>query len=329
MSATTASNSPFLNSIADYMAARHYGKRTIWSYLYWIRYFIVFHQMRHPKEMGATEVELFLTHLAVTRKVSVSTQKVALNALAFLYNRVLEQPFGKLGEFNRSHKARNLPVVLTRGEVSRLLQCMTGVSHLLASLLYGSGLRRSEAIRLRVKDVDFDHQQLQIWNGKGRHHRLTTLAPELSPLLQIQIERVRMHLREDSQHAQYAGVWMPNALARKFMDASKTLGWQYLFPSSKLSLEPGTSLLRRHHADESNINRMLRRARQRAGIEKHVTSHTLRHSFATNLLESGADIRTVQEQLGHQDVKTTEIYTHVLKRGARGVRSPLSDLNNA
>ena len=329
MSATTASNSPFLNSIADYMAARHYGKRTIWSYLYWIRYFIVFHQMRHPKEMGATEVELFLTHLAVTRKVSVSTQKVALNALAFLYNRVLEQPFGKLGEFNRSHKARNLPVVLTRGEVSRLLQCMTGVSHLLASLLYGSGLRRSEAIRLRVKDVDFDLQQLQIWNGKGRHHRLTTLAPELSPLLQIQIERVRMLLREDSQHAQYAGVWMPNALARKFMDASKTLGWQYLFPSSKLSLEPGTSLLRRHHADESNINRMLRRARQRAGIEKHVTSHTLRHSFATHLLESGADIRTVQEQLGHQDVKTTEIYTHVLKRGARGVRSPLSDLNNA
>lgn len=329
MSVTTSSNSPFLNSVSDYMAVRHYAKRTIRSYLYWIRYFIVFHKMRHPNQMGATEVELFLTHLAVTRKVSVSTQKVALNALAFLYNRILEQPLGELGEFNRSHRARNLPVVLTRGEVARLLQCMTGVSHLLASLLYGSGLRRSEAMRLRVKDVDFDHHQLQVWNGKGHHHRLTTLAPELSSLLQIQIERVRMHLREDSQHPQYAGVWMPNALARKYMDASKTLGWQYLFPSSRLSLDPGTSLLRRHHVDESNINRAIKLATQRTGIEKHVTSHTLRHSFATHLLESGADIRTVQEQLGHQDVKTTEIYTHVLKRGARGVRSPLSDLNNA
>jgi integron integrase len=220
-------------------------------------------------------------------------------------------------------------VVLTRGEVARLLQGMTGVSHLLASLLYGSGLRRSEAIRLRVKDVDFDHHQLQIWNGKGHYHRLTTLAPELSPLLQIQIERVRMHLRKDSQHPQYAGVWMPNALARKYLDASKTLGWQYLFPSSRLSLEPGTGLLRCHHVDESNINRAIKLAARQTGIEKHVTSHTLRHSFATHLLESGADIRTVQEQLGHQDVKTTEIYTHVLKRGARGVRSPLSDLNNA
>jgi site-specific recombinase XerD len=255
MSATSRNNSPFLNSVSDYMAVRHYGKRTIRSYLYWSRYFIVFHKMRHPNDMGATEVELFLTHLAVTRKVSVSTQKVALNALAFLYNRILEQPFGKLGEFNRSHKARNLPVVLTRGEVARLLQCMTGVSHLVASLLYGSGLRRSEA--------------------------------------------------------------------------SKTPGWQYLFPSTRISLDPGTNALRRHHVDESNINRAIKLATQQTGIEKHVTSHTLRHSFATHLLESGADIRTVQEQLGHQDVKTTEIYTHVLKRGARGVRSPLSDLNNA
>lgn len=329
MSATTTSSSPFLKSISDYMAVRHYAKRTVRSYLYWIRYFIVFHEMRHPNDMGAAEVELFLTHLAVTRNVSVSTQKVALNALAFLYNRILDQPFGELGEFNHSRRVRNLPVVLTRAEVGRLLQCMKGIPHLIASLLYGSGLRRSEALRLRVKDVDFDHCQLQIWNGKGHHHRLTTLAPELSPLLQIQIERVRMYLREDSRHAQYAGVWMPNALARKFQDANKTLGWQYLFPSSRLSLEPNTGLLRRHHVDESNINRTIKLATQQAEIEKHVTSHTLRHSFATHLLQAGADIRTVQEQLGHQDVKTTEIYTHVLKRGARGVRSPLSDLNNA
>ncbi len=321
-------NSPFLNSISDFMMVRRYSKRTIRSYLYWIRYYIVFCSMRHPEDMGAIEVEQFLTHLAVARSVSISTQKVALNALAFLYNRVLDQPFGTLGEFNRSRKARNLPVVLSRGEVSQLLRFMTGTSHLVASLLYGSGLRRSEAIRLRVKDIDFDHHQLQVWNGKGHHHRLTTLAPELVPSLQVQIEKVRMLLKQDSVLSQYSGVWMPNALARKYQQAGKTLGWQYLFPSLRLSIDPDSGLVRRHHIDESNVNRALKQAALKAGIEKHVTSHALRHSFATHLLESGADIRTVQEQLGHQDVKTTEIYTHVLKRGARGVRSPLSDLNN-
>jgi integron integrase len=196
-------------------------------------------------------------------------------------------------------------------------------------MLYGSGLRRMEAVRLRVKEVDFDHHQLQVWNGKGRYHRLTTLAPELVPQLQHQIEKVRMQLKEDSQHEHYAGVWMPDALERKYTQAGKSVGWQYLFPSSRLSVDPQSGLLRRHHIDESNINRAIQQAAGQARIEKHVTCHALRHSFATHLLEAGADIRTVQEQLGHQDVKTTEIYTHVLKRGARGVRSPLSDLNNA
>jgi integron integrase len=311
------------------MAVRRYSKRTIRSYLYWIKYFIIFNQKRHPTELGAIEVERFLTHLAVARHVSVSTQKIALNALAFLYNRVLELPLGKLGEFNRAKTRRNLPTVLTRIEIESLLQHMSGIHRLLASLLYGSGLRRTEAVRLRVKDIDFDHHQLQIWNGKGRYHRLTTLALELVPRLQNQIEKVRMQLKEDSQHEHYAGVWMPDALARKYTQAAKSLGWQYLFPSSRLSVDPQSGLLRRHHIDESNINRAIQRAARQARIEKHVTCHTLRHSFATHLLESGADIRTVQEQLGHQDVKTTEIYTHVLKRGARGVRSPLSDLNNA
>lgn len=329
MSATSAEKSPFLNSISDYMHVRRYSKRTIRSYLYWIRYFIVFHQMRHPRQMAAPEVEQFLTHLSVSRGVSVATQKIALNALAFLYNRIIDQPLGELGEFNRSRKTRNLPVVLNRGEVARLLQCMTGISRLFASLLYGSGLRRAEAMRMRVKDIDFDHHQLQVWNGKGRHHRLTTLAPELTPALQVQIEKVRMQLRQDSVHSHYAGVWMPAALARKYPGACKTLGWQYLLPSARLAVDPDSGLLRRHHIDESNINRAIQRAAKQAGIEKRVTSHTLRHSFATHLLESGADIRTVQEQLGHQDVKTTEIYTHVLKRGARGVRSPLSDLKNS
>jgi len=199
---------------------------------------------------------------------------------------------------------------------------------MIASLLYGSGLRRLEVARLRVKNIDFDHLQIQVWNGKGYRHRLTTLAPELLQGLQFQIERVRLYLREDSQNEQFAGVYLPSALARKNPGARFTLGWQYLFPSAKLSLDKVDRSLRRHHLDESSINKFVKKAVRTAGIEKQVTSHTLRHSFATHLLESGADIRTVQEQLGHQDVKTTEIYTHVLKRGARGVRSPLSDLNN-
>jgi integron integrase len=278
--------------------------------------------------MGAAEVEQFLTFLAVERQVSPATQKIALNALAFLYRRFLERPFGDLGEFNRASAQRNLPVVLNRDEIQRLLSRLTGTPRLVASLLYGSGLRRSEAVRLRVKDIDFDHQQVQVWHGKGYRHRLATLAPELVPSLRAQIDRVCLMLREDSQHPQYAGVWMPDALARKYSQARKTLGWQYLFPARKLAIDPESGELRRHHVDESNINRAIARTARGAGIEKSVTSHTLRHSFATHLLESGADIRTVQEQLGHQDVKTTEIYTHVLKRGARGVRSPLSDLNN-
>lgn len=318
--------SPFLSSVSEYMMVRHYSKRTIRAYLYWIKYFIIFHEKRHPEKMGATEVEAFLTHLAVNRRVSIATQKIALNALAFLYNRILDQPFGNLGEFNRARRQRKLPTVLNRSEVTVLLAQMTGSPRLMASLLYGSGLRRAEAVRLRVKDIDFDHQQIQVWEGKGRFHRLVTLAPEMIDPLQAQIEKVRTLLKEDSQHEHYAGVWMPDAMMRKYSTACRSLGWQYLFPARNLAIDPQSGLLRRHHTDESNLNRLVRRAAQTAGIEKQVTSHTLRHSFATHLLESGADIRTVQEQLGHQDVKTTEIYTHVLKRGARGVRSPLSDL---
>lgn len=328
MATVSRKPSPFLDSSSDFMAVRRYSKRTIKSYIYWVRYFIVFNNMRHPAEMDASDVEKFLTYLAVEKSVSVATQKIALNALAFLYNRFLEQPLGELGAFNRARRQAKLPVVLTRLEVARLLQHLTGTSWLVASILYGSGLRRSEAVRLRVKDIDFDHHQLQVWNGKGFHSRLTTLAPELVPALLTQVEQVRMRLREDSRHPLYAGAWMPDALARKYRQACKTVGWQYLFPAARLAIDPESGLLRRHHIDESNINRSLRRAARAAAIEKQVTCHTLRHSFATHLLESGADIRTVQEQLGHQDVKTTEIYTHVLKRGARGVRSPLSDLNN-
>ncbi len=309
------------------MSVRHYSRRTIDTYVYWIKYFIVQQGKRHPLEMSEPEVESFLAHLAVDRGVSVATQKIALNALVFLYNRYLERPLGDMRGFLRATTPPKLPVVLSRVEVGALLARLHGVPRLMASLLYGSGLRRIEVARLRVKDIDLDHLQIRIWHGKGRRHRLTTLAPELVADLEEQIEQVRRYLRTDSNNLQFGGVWLPGAYARKHPQAQFTLGWQYLFPSARLALDASARKLRRHHLDESTINKFIRKAALEAGIEKHVTSHTLRHSFATHLLESGADIRTVQEQLGHQDVKTTEIYTHVLKRGARGVRSPFSDLN--
>lgn len=319
-------SSPFLEALARHMFAHHYGKRTVDSYAYWIRFYIRFHSKRHL-EMGSEQVLAFLTFLANERQVSVATQKIALNALAFLYNKYLQKPLGELGVFNKALRQRKLPTVLSRAEISALLSKMKGNAWLLAAMIYGSGLRRIEAVRLRVNNVDFDQGLVRVWNGKGGKHRIVTIAPELFPHLRNQIVHVQQVLKQDLDEASFCGVWLPNALSRKYPGASRSLSWQYLFPSSCLSFEPGTHNLRRHHIDESSINKLIKRAATEAGIVKDVTSHTLRHSFATHLLESGADIRTVQEQLGHSDVKTTEIYTHVLKRGAKGVRSPFSDLS--
>lgn len=321
-------SSPFLETVYRHMLAHHYGNRTVDSYLYWIRFFIRFNNKRHPQDLGAGEVMAFLTFLANERHVSVATQKIALNALAYLYNKYLGRPLGELGAFNKASRPRKLPVVLTRSEVRTILGKLAGSPWLLASMIYASGLRRIEAVTLRVNNIDFDQGLVRVWAGKGNKHRVVTVAPELYPHLRRQISRVEMLLREDLANPDYCGVWLPNALARKYPSANRSLGWHYLFPSTGLSYEPGTTKLRRHHVDESSINKLLKRAAAEGGIRKDVTSHTLRHSFATHLLESGADIRTVQEQLGHSDVKTTEIYTHVLKRGARGVRSPFSDLQN-
>lgn len=294
--------------------------------MYWIKYFILFHGKKHPKDLPCSAIEDFLTFLATQRNVSAATQSIALNALVFLYDKFLELPVGDVSQFPRATRQRKLPVVLTQSEVGRLLEQLSGVRHLMAALLYGSGLSRIELVRLRVKDIDYDNLQVQVWNGKGNKHRLTTLAPELLPALRRQEDRVQLLLSQDMDHPQYAGVWLPDALARKYPNASKSLSWHYLFPSTRLSFEPGTRHLRRHHTDETGVNKMLRAASNAAGIRKAVGSHTLRHSFATHLLQSGADIRTVQQQLGHSDVKTTEIYTHVLKQGAHGVRSPLSGI---
>jgi integron integrase len=320
------SSSPFLDSIQKYMLVRRYSRRTVGSYLYWIKYFIVFHDKKHPTALAPSAVEEFLTFLATERNVSAATQAIALNALVFLYDKFLQQPIGDVSQFRRASRQAKLPTVLTHDEVMRLLGALTGVHKLMVALLYGSGLRRIELVRLRVKDVEPNLLQLQVWNGKGNKHRLTTLAPELVPALLTQKQRVALLLQEDLAHPEFSGVWMPDALARKNPKANKQLPWQYLFPATRLSIEPGTSNLRRHHIDETGINKVLRQAASAAGIEKQVGSHTLRHSFATHLLQSGADIRTVQQQLGHSDVKTTEIYTHVLKQGAHGVRSPLSAL---
>jgi integron integrase len=266
-------NSPFLESIHRYMPVRRYSKRTIEAYLYWIKYFIVFNRKRHPETMGAVEVESFLTYLAVDRNVAAATQSVALNAIAFLYNKFFDRPLVGLENFRRAKKQRRLPVVLSRGKVANLLQQVPEGSRLLISLLYGSGLRRIEAVRLRVKDIDFDHHQLQIWQSKGFAHLLTTLAPEIVPQLRGQIKKVEYYLRRDLQNKNFAGVWMPTALARKNPGASKSLAWQYLFPSVRLSLDPEVSRLRRHHMDESTVNKMIKKATLKAGIRKQVSSH--------------------------------------------------------
>lgn len=220
----SSNQSPFLESISRYMAVRRYSKRTVESYLYWIKYFIIFHKKQHPSEMSGLEVEEFLTHFAVERKVAASTQGIALNSLAFLYNRFLEKPLGDLSGFRRSNKQRKLPVVLTRVEVNKLLAQLSGTPLLIASMLYGSGLRRMEVVRLRVNDIDFDQLQLRIWNGKGFKHRLTTLAPELVSQLNDQVQKVTLQLGEDQKLESYAGVWMPEALSRKYSKASGTLG---------------------------------------------------------------------------------------------------------
>ncbi len=322
-------NSPFLTDLRAFMMVRHYSKRTIQSYSYWIKAFINFNAQKHPKDMGVVEVERFLTHLAVNRTVSVSTQSIALNSIVFLYNKFFETPLKGIDDFKRARRPAKLPTVLTQVEVKRLLENVEPKYKLMVGLLYGSGLRRMELFRLRVNDIEFDLKQIRIWNGKGYKHRITTLAVELIPAIQKQIQRVELYLNDDLDVPNYSGVWLPGALSRKYVKANKTLGWQYLFPSYKLSIDPATSLLRRHHLNESVINKALKRACKIAGIQKPVSSHTLRHSFATHLLQNGVDIRTVQSQLGHADVKTTEIYTHILKQGAEGVRSPLSQMLQA
>jgi integron integrase len=314
-----------LDRVRASIRTKHYSIRTEQAYVDWIRRFILFHGKRHPIEMGKAEIEKFLTHLAVNRNVAASTQNQALSALLFLYRDVLERDMPWLDDVTRAKKPRRLPVVLTHAEVDRLLKLLSGTKWLMASLLYGSGLRLLECLRLRVHDIDIDRRQIMVRNGKGGKDRATVLPDPLMGPLGRQIEQVRI-IHEIDISEGFGEVYLPFALERKYPNAAKAAGWQYLFPADKRALDPRSGKIRRHHLGESVLQRAVKQAVQDAGIRKPASCHSLRHSFATHLLERGQDIRTVQELLGHKDIRTTQIYTHVTQRGALGVISPLETL---
>jgi len=314
-----------LDQVRDRIRVKHYSIRTETQYVQWIKRFILFHGKRHPQEMGTTEVEAFLTHLAVDGHVSASTQNQALSALLFLYKEVLAIDLPWLNNVVRAKQPQRLPVVLTRSEVREVLARMKGMHGLMANMLYGTGMRLMECVRLRVKDVDFERNEILIRDGKGGKDRVTMLPSSVVSGLQAHLEQRRI-MFEDDKRAGKTAVYLPDALAIKYPNAATEWCWQYIFPSGSYSIDPRSGVERRHHVDEKLLQRAMKKAVQTAEIAKPATPHTLRHSFATHLLESGYDIRTVQELLGHSDVSTTMIYTHVLNKGGRGVLSPLDQL---
>jgi len=311
-----------LDQVRTLIRRKHMSRATEKAYVQWIRRFILFHNKRHPSQMGGAEVEAYLSHLAVNRRVSASTQNQALSALLFLYKQVLESDLPWLENVERATKPKRLPTVLTREEVSRVLARLDGSLWLVGNLLYGSGLRLMEALRLRVKDIDPVRRQVLVRDGKGRKDRATMLAESLIDPLRIHLEKVRQFHEQDLDSG-FGAVYLPYALERKYPGAAREWGWQYVFPSAKLSIDPVSGRQGRHHIHEKTVQRAMRKAVRQAGIAKQATSHTLRHSFATHLLEDGFDIRTIQELLGHKELTTTMIYTHVATIGATGVPSPL------
>jgi integron integrase len=310
-----------LDQVRATIQLKHYSHQTEKSYLQWIRRYILFHQKRHPREMGTPEIETFLTHLAVEQRVAAATQNQAFSALLFLYREVLRQDLDAPIDAIRARQPHTLPTVLTRAEVQAILSNLSGVNQLVIQVLYGAGVRLNEALTLRVKDLDFAHQQIVVRTPKGYESRVTMLPARLAQPLHDHLQQVKQLHQQDMQ--QGFGVYLPYALARKYPHADRQWIWQFAFPSSRRIQDSQTQVWQRYHLHESGVQKALKAAVYQAGIQKRVGCHTFRHSFATHLLEAGYDIRTVQELLGHKDVKTTMIYTHVLNRGGKGVRSPL------
>jgi len=315
-------NPKLLEQVRDVIRRKHYSIRTEQTYTDWIRRFILFHKKRHPSEMAEKEVTAFLTSLARDGNVAASTQNQALSALLFLYKEVLKQEIGWLDSVERAKKPVRLPVVLSRDEVHKIFAHLKGDHRLMAGLLYGAGLRLMECVRLRVKDIDFAYARITVRDGKGGKDRVTMLPTNLATALERHLIKVKVQHEEDVE-AGYGQVYLPYALARKYPNAAAEWCWQYVFPSTRVSLDPRSGDLRRHHVEESSLQNAVKKAVRASGVAKPATCHSLRHSFATHLLENGYDIRTVQELLGHKDVSTTMIYTHVLNKPGIGVRSPL------
>lgn len=319
-----ASPTRFIDRLRAFIRARNLAYKTEKTYIHWTKRFIRFHDRRHPTELDSQDIERFLSHLAVQGNASVNTQRTALNALIFLYREFLGIAVEDL-QFHQSRKPRRIPTVFTSSEAKAIIDGLDGEFRLLAMLMYGSGLRISEALRLRVKDVDFGMQQLIVRNGKGNKDRVTLLPGALNAPLRAQRQLVEARHRADLEQG-FGRVYLPNALSRKYPRAEIELGWQYLFPARDLSIDPRSGVRRRHHILERTVQRQIKEALRKAEIHKLAGSHTFRHSFATRLLEAGYDIRTIQKLLGHADVRTTEIYTHVVRKGGFGVRSPVDAL---
>lgn len=314
-----------LERVRHRLRTRRYSPRTEQAYCDWIRRFVLYHERRHPREMGEAEIAAFLTQLAVEKHVSASTQNQALQAILFLYRHVLQQPIGLIGGITRARGARRLPVVLSEGEVRAVLSCLRGVPRLCTVLMYGGGLRLSECISLRAKDVDFDRGEITVRGGKGGKDRRVPLPRTAVPALRDHLKMMRRRFHQDVARGM-RGAALPGALGRKYPNADREWAWQWVFPASRAYLDPACGVRRRHHIHDSAVQRAFKAGVRSAGIAKPATCHSLRHSFATHLLERGSDIRTIQELLGHSGLRTTMIYTHVLNRGGLGVRSPADTL---
>lgn len=311
-----------LDRVSEKIRLRHYSYRTEKSYKHWIKKYILYHNKTHPNKLGGEALNAFLTHLAKDKKVSASTQNLARNAVLFLYKNVLNKDIGDSNKYIIAQRSRKIPTVFSQEEAKKVLAMMNGTNALIAKLLYGTGVRISECLQLRIKNVDFAQNIITVRDGKGEQDRVTMLPESLKELLKHQIEKVT-YLHEQDRKDKAPGVYIPYSIEKKYPNSGKELGWYFIFPGRSLSKDPVTGIVRRHHVHESNVQRAVKKAVKKAGIYKQASCHTFRHSFATHLLENGYDIRSVQELLGHKDVRTTMIYTHVMKKGPLAIKSPL------